>query len=475
MPRRQVGAAPHPTPSPPPTGHTSAQWHDLIGLARTSPTAAQVLRWAQRGTLPLALLLHGDPGCGKTTTAQALLRALPLAKHMELNASNQRGASVMRSTLRSMLGPAFGTMPNEVHGALTVGSRASTAGVPGEAHPLHPPPWDTRAAPGSTVSTAATAVCLPKALLLDEADGLTVGAQAVLCSALEQLRSHGAQHIFIVLTVNQLDKLSPALQSHLTLLHVPALPAQDMQALLLQAGRAHGVALTSNAQKMLLQACGGDTRCVLSALQLAAAMMPEEDAEGSGGQGRPLRTISSADISPVLPPPGASACATALVATACAAHTGDGSAPSAASRARAGAAIKSLVPLWIAAIKSLVPLWSAPEQAGAAHPQHGVRQAQHGDGVDAALNDIMLSMPAALQALQDAGVEVHEVCAAMQRSIEALPLRIGTAQAVAACAALASRRPLTHLQCMGTASRWLRRAHAYSAGATGQVGAAAIE
>jgi DNA polymerase III delta prime subunit len=137
---------------------------------RDDDQRAQVMEWINSKSIP-HIILSGGPGVGKTTLAKLLINELGIIPHdvMELNASRERGIDVIRNRVTNFAGTIpFGTF---------------------------------------------------KVVLLDEADYLTLDAQAVMRGVMEEF----ADNCRFIFTCNYPNKIIPALHSRSQNIHIPKL------------------------------------------------------------------------------------------------------------------------------------------------------------------------------------------------------------------------------------------------------------
>ena len=137
---------------------------------RDDDQRAQVMEWINSKSIP-HIILSGGPGVGKTTLAKLLINELGIIPHdvMELNASRERGIDIIRNRVTNFAGTIpFGTF---------------------------------------------------KVVLLDEADYLTLDAQAVMRGVMEEF----ADNCRFIFTCNYPNKIIPALHSRSQNIHIPKL------------------------------------------------------------------------------------------------------------------------------------------------------------------------------------------------------------------------------------------------------------
>ena len=139
---------------------------DLVGQTALKD---DIVRWTTSiqgyESMPTALLFHGPPGTGKTSSGVLIARKLLGLQwfdtnFIESNASDDRGISFIRDELKQLM----------------------------------------RVKPIGTKK---------KVILLDEADGLTPSAQ----DAMRRLIEKYSEHTLLILTCNDLEKIRPAIRS----------------------------------------------------------------------------------------------------------------------------------------------------------------------------------------------------------------------------------------------------------------------
>lgn len=182
------------------------------------------------------LLFYGPPGTGKTSAANAVASELfgpelIRARKLELNASDERGISVVREKIKSFASGSVG------YGAST--SAASRRRVPAF-----------------------------KLIVLDEADSLTPDAQAALRRTMETY-SHVTRFCLIC---NYVSRIIEPLTSRCAKFRFKPLDDGSMRARLRLIADAEGVAMDAEAEGALLSSSGGDLRRAIATLQGTAQM-----------------------------------------------------------------------------------------------------------------------------------------------------------------------------------------------------------
>lgn len=216
------------------------------------------------------LLLYGPPGTGKTSTALALIRDLwgpsgaSSQRVLELNASDERGISVVRDKIKRFAMLAVGT---------GTGSQSKINGT--DSHKKYPnPPY--------------------KIIILDEADTLTSDAQ----SALRRIMESTSRVTRFILICNYVSRIIEPLASRCAKFRFKPLPDDVVRKRVRKICADENVSL-GNDDKMedddavldaLLEVSGGDLRRAVTAIQSASAISPRAD----GPDTRPA--ISSDEI-----------------------------------------------------------------------------------------------------------------------------------------------------------------------------------
>ncbi|KAK3879545.1 hypothetical protein Pcinc_015881 [Petrolisthes cinctipes] len=190
------------------------------------------------------LLFYGPPGTGKTSTILACARKLYSPKEfnsmvLELNASDDRGISVVREQILSF---------------------ASTR----------------------TIFKSGF-----KLVILDEADAMTNDAQNALRRVIEKF----TENVRFCLICNYLGKIIPAIQSRCTRFRFGPLSSEQILPRLNYVIEQEQVTVTEDGRKALLALSGGDMRKVLNILQ-STSMAFKEVTEDNVYTcvGHPLRT-----------------------------------------------------------------------------------------------------------------------------------------------------------------------------------------
>ena len=172
-------------------------------------------------TLP-HLCFYGPPGTGKTSTCVALAREL-YGEHyramvLELNASDDRGIGVVRTTIKEFAS----TCPFNLDGI--------------------------------------------KLVILDEADAMTNEAQLALRRMVELY----SNNVRFCLICNYLTKIIDPLQSRCVKFKFNTLESADIKARIDFITKNEGIVLEKGVKSALIRECGSDMRAIVNALQAAA-------------------------------------------------------------------------------------------------------------------------------------------------------------------------------------------------------------
>ncbi|KAM4059505.1 ATPase family associated with various cellular activities (AAA) domain-containing protein [Hirsutella rhossiliensis] len=236
----------------------TAQDHTVTVLQRT----------LQASNLP-HMLFYGPPGTGKTSTILALAKELYgpemiKARVLELNASDERGISIVREKVKD-----FARMQ------LT-----------------NPPP-----------SSKSKYPCPPfKIIILDEADSMTQDAQSALRRTMETY----SKITRFCLICNYVTRIIDPLASRCSKFRFKSLDQGNTKRRLEDIARAEGVLLEDGAVESLIKSSDGDLRKAITFLQSAARLVgaetsPKDDDEQMDVDKKPVTVKVVEDIAGTIP------------------------------------------------------------------------------------------------------------------------------------------------------------------------------
>ncbi|KAL0242124.1 hypothetical protein I308_105753 [Cryptococcus tetragattii IND107] len=219
-----------------------------------------VLRKALASTNLPHMLFYGPPGTGKTSTILALARQLfgPdlfRARVLELNASDERGISVVREKIKSF--------------ARETPRHASGVSSDGKEYPC--PPF--------------------KLIILDEADSMTQDAQ----SALRRIMETYSKITRFCLVCNYVTRIIEPLASRCSKFRFKPLEQESTRARMDMIAENEGVQTDPGVLSLILELAGGDLRKAITYLQTAQRLHSSIESP------TPVSALSIHEISGVVP------------------------------------------------------------------------------------------------------------------------------------------------------------------------------
>lgn len=236
----------------------------LADITSQGHTTTLLQRTLNATNLP-HLLFYGPPGTGKTSTVLALSAQLfgPQlfrSRVLELNASDERGISIVRSKIKDFARQQLSAPP------------AGPAGV--EYRKQYPcPPF--------------------KIIVLDEADSMTQDAQSALRRTMETY----SKITRFCLVCNYVTRIIDPLASRCSKFRFKSLDSGDAVTRLEDIAKLEGVRLDEGVAQALAKCADGDLRKAITFLQSAARLVAATSKDGGGklGRGRKKKTTTVQD------------------------------------------------------------------------------------------------------------------------------------------------------------------------------------
>jgi len=187
----------------------------------------QLAGYVAKGELP-NLLLSGEAGIGKTTSAVALAKEFYgddwQDNFLELNASDDRGIDVVRDRIKDFARTSFGGYDHRI-------------------------------------------------IFLDESDSLTADAQAALRRTMEQF----SNNVRFILSCNYSNQIIDPIQSRCSVFRYSAISDDVVAKKLREIAENEGVTVTEDGVDALVYTANGDMRRAINALQGAAVLDRDVD------------------------------------------------------------------------------------------------------------------------------------------------------------------------------------------------------
>ena len=227
------------------------------------------------------MLFYGPPGTGKTSTILALCRQLygpqlMSSRVLELNASDERGISIVREKIKSFARMQLSNVPAGPAGAEYL-----------KKYPC--PPF--------------------KIIVLDEADSMTQDAQSALRRTMETY----ARVTRFCLICNYVTRIIDPLASRCSKFRFKLLAGEDARARVTDIARLEGVTLEDGAVDAVMRCADGDLRKAITFLQSAARLVGAEAAHPDAMEVERVVTVRSIEeIAGVVPEATVDALATAI-------------------------------------------------------------------------------------------------------------------------------------------------------------------
>jgi DNA polymerase III delta prime subunit len=212
------------------------------------------------------MLFYGPPGTGKTSTILALAKQLygpELLKSrvLELNASDERGISIVRAKVKDFARQQLSAAPNY---NIMVKDEDAEGGV-------------------KQVRYRDKYPCPPfKIIVLDEADSMTQDAQSALRRTMETY----SKMTRFCLVCNYVTRIIDPLASRCSKFRFKSLDQANAVARVEDIAKLEGVKMAPGVSGALIQVADGDLRKAITFLQSAARLVGSEQKQAAGGKKR---------------------------------------------------------------------------------------------------------------------------------------------------------------------------------------------
>ncbi|KAF2187714.1 NPL4-domain-containing protein [Zopfia rhizophila CBS 207.26] len=251
----------------------------LSEVAAQDNTIQILSRTLQSSNLP-HMLFYGPPGTGKTSTILALAKQLygpelMRSRVLELNASDERGISIVRAKVKDFARQQLSAAPN--HSVMVEGD----AGEGQE---------------GRTVRYRDKYPCPPfKVVVLDEADSMTQDAQSALRRTMETY----SKMTRFCLVCNYVTRIIDPLASRCSKFRFKSLDQGSAVGRIEDIARLEGVKLQKGVSEELVRVAEGDLRKAITFLQSAARLVGSTGATNAFKKKRVVQDEDDMDIDDV--------------------------------------------------------------------------------------------------------------------------------------------------------------------------------
>jgi DNA polymerase III delta prime subunit len=212
------------------------------------------------------MLFYGPPGTGKTSTILALAKQLygpelMKSRVLELNASDERGISIVRAKVKDFARQQLSAAPNY---NIMVEDKDAEGGA-------------------KQVRYRDKYPCPPfKIIVLDEADSMTQDAQSALRRTMETY----SKMTRFCLVCNYVTRIIDPLASRCSKFRFKSLDQQNAVARVEDIAKLEGVKLAPGVSGVLVQVADGDLRKAITFLQSAARLVGSGNKRSAGGKKR---------------------------------------------------------------------------------------------------------------------------------------------------------------------------------------------